>query len=118
MAGIRSALEPGAETEAVPVRSAILGAALALTVIVATIVFGSSLNSLVSHPRLYGWNWSDALLAGGGPGDVPAGMSSELLARDPSVAAWSGYWFGNLQIDGRTVPVLGTTPKAVVGHRC
>ena len=114
VAGIRFALEPGAETEAVPVRSAILGAALALTVIVATIVFGSSLNSLVSHPRLYGWNWSDALLAGGGPGDVPAGMSSELLARDPSVAAWSGYWFGNLQIDGRTVPVLGTTPKAVV----
>ena len=114
VAGIRFTLEPGAETEAVPVRSAILGAALALTVIVATIVFGSSLNSLVSHPRLYGWNWSDALLAGGGPGDVPAGMSSELLARDPSVAAWSGYWFGNLQIDGRTVPVLGTTPKAVV----
>jgi hypothetical protein len=30
------------------------------------------------------------------------------------VAAWSGYWFGNLQIDGLTVPVLGGSPGASV----
>ena len=64
--GIRFALEPGAESEAVPVRSAILGATLAVVVIIATVVFGSSLNSLVSHPRLYGWNWNYALIGGGG----------------------------------------------------
>ena len=112
--GIRFALEPGAESEAVPVRSAILGATLAVVVIIATVVFGSSLNSLVSHPRLYGWNWNYALIAGGGPGDIPAAQSAMLLDHDPSVAAWSGYWFGNLQIDGLTVPVLGGSPRASV----
>ena len=30
------------------------------------------------------------------------------------MAAWSGYWFGNLQIDGLTVPVLGGSPGATV----
>jgi hypothetical protein len=112
--GIRFALEPGAESEAVPVRSAILAATLAVVVIIATVVFGSSLNSLVSHPRLYGWNWNYALIAGGGPGDIPAAQSATLLDHDPSVAAWSGYWFGNLQIDGLTVPVLGGSPGASV----
>ena len=112
--GIRFALEPGAESEAVPVRSAILGATLAVVVIIATVVFGTSLNSLVSHPRLYGWNWNYALTAGGGVGDIPAARSATLLDHDPSVAAWSGYWFGNLQIDGLTVPVLGGSPGATV----
>jgi hypothetical protein len=112
--GIRFALEPGAESEAVPVRSAILGATLAVVVIIATVVFGSSLNSLVSHPRLYGWNWNYALIGGGGPGDIPVAPSATLLDHDPSVAAWSGYWFGNLEIDGLTVPVLGGSPGASV----
>jgi hypothetical protein len=112
--GIRFALEPGAESEAVPVRSAILGATLAVVVIIATVVFGTSLNSLVSHPRLYGWNWNYALTAGGGVGDIPAAPLATLLDHDPSVAAWSGYWFGNLQIDGLTVPVLGGSPGATV----
>jgi len=115
VAGIRFAVEPGAEADAVPVRSAILGAVLAVIVIVATVVFGSSLNSLVSHPSLYGWNWDDALIAGGGVGDVPAAQSASLLDHDPQVAAWSGYWFGTLQIDGLAVPVMGGTPKEAVG---
>jgi hypothetical protein len=112
--GIRFALEPGAESEAVPVRSAILGAILAVVVIIATVVFGSSLNSLVSQPRLYGWNWNYALIGGGGPGDIPAAQSATLLDHDTSVEAWSGYWFGNLQIDGLTVPVLGGSPGTSV----
>jgi hypothetical protein len=115
VAGIRFALEPGAEADAVPVRSAILGAVLAVIVIVATVVFGSSLNSLVTHPSLYGWNWDDALLAGGGVGDAPAAQTARLLDHDAQVAAWSGYWFGTLQIDGHAVPVIGGTPKEAVG---
>jgi hypothetical protein len=115
VAGIRFAVEPGAETDPVPVRSAILGAVLTVIVIVATVVFGSSLNSLVSHPSLYGWNWNDALVAGGGVGDVPAARTASLLDHDPRVAAWSGYWFGTLQLDGLAVPVLGGTPKETVG---
>src|ERR1039458_3784847 len=51
-AGIRFALEPGIGRSAVPVRSATLGAALAITIVIATTTFGASLNSLVSHPVL------------------------------------------------------------------
>jgi hypothetical protein len=112
--GVRFALEPGAESENVPVRSAILGAVLAVTILIATVVFGSSLNSLVSHPRLYGWNWNYAMMAGGGAGDIPAKQSATLLDHDASVAAWSGYYFGNLEINGLTVPVLGGSPRAAV----
>ena len=112
--GIRFALEPGAEDDAVPVRSAILGATLTIAVVIATLVFGASLNSLVSHPRLYGWNWDDALTSGGGAGDLPAALTAHLLDQDKSVAAWSSYWFGTLQVDGRAVPVLGGSPGAVV----
>ena len=50
--GVRFALEPGVGRNAVPVRSAILGAALAVIVVVATVTFSSSLDALVSHPRL------------------------------------------------------------------
>ena len=69
--GIRFALEPGAGRNAVPVRSAILGAVLAVVVVIGTITFGSSMNTLVSHPALYGWNWSDEINGGGGLGDIP-----------------------------------------------
>jgi hypothetical protein len=41
----------------VPVRSAIVGTALALEVVIPTGTFGASLDTLVSHPPLYGWNW-------------------------------------------------------------
>ena len=112
--GIRFALEPGAEADSVPVRSAILGAMLTVVVVIATVVFGASLNSLVSHPRLYGWNWNYAVLAGGGAGDIPGVQSAALLDHDTSVAAWSGYYFGSLQIDGETVPVIAGSPGAAV----
>lgn len=53
--GVRFALEPGDTWNSVPVRSAMLGAALAVLVVIATVTFGTSLNTLVSHPALYGW---------------------------------------------------------------
>jgi hypothetical protein len=68
--GIRFALEPGAGRNAVPVRSAIVGAALAIIVVTGTLTFGASLNHLVSHPALYGWNWTYELSAGQGNGGV------------------------------------------------
>ena len=113
-AGILFALEPGSGHNAVPVRSAILGATLAVIVVIGTITFGSSLNFLVSHPPLYGWNWNDALSGGGGVGDIPQMQSATLLDHDRYVAAWSGAYYANLRIDGATVPVLGEEPGATV----
>jgi ABC-type antimicrobial peptide transport system permease subunit len=113
--GIRFALEPGAGRNAVPVRSAILGAVLAVVVVISTITFGSSMNTLVSHPALYGWNWSDEINGGGGLGDIPAHNVARLLDADPSVGGWTGVYFSTLQIDGVNVPVLGGSPNAAVG---
>ena len=56
--GVRMALEPGEGRAAVPVRSVMVGAALAVALVMATITFGSSLSTLVNHPPLYGWNWT------------------------------------------------------------
>ena len=61
IAGLRFSLERGHGRTAVPVRSALLGAVLAVTVVVATLSFGSSLATLNSEPSLYGWNWSYAI---------------------------------------------------------
>ena len=60
--GVRFALSRAPSTGAVPVRSAILGAAMAMVALVATVTFGASLDSLVSHPALYGWNWDYMLV--------------------------------------------------------
>ncbi len=60
-AGVRFALEPGRGRTAVPVRSALFGTALAVLIVAATLTFGSGLDTLVSHPALYGWNWTYAL---------------------------------------------------------
>ena len=66
---------------AVPVRSAILGAILAVTVVVATVTFGSSLDTLVCHPALYGWNWTYDMDGGGGLGDIPGQAAASCSTR-------------------------------------
>jgi hypothetical protein len=113
--GIRFALEPGVGRNAVPVRSAILGAVLAVVVVISTITFGSSMNTLISHPALYGWNWSADIDGGGGLGDIPAHNVARLLNADPLVGGWTGVYFSTLQIDRMNVPVLGGSPNASVG---
>jgi hypothetical protein len=113
VAGIRLALEPGAERTAVPVRSAIVGAALAMLVVTATLTFGTSLSTLVSHPALYGWNWNYLLLGGQGVGTIPP-QSTALLHADRSVTATSDLYFATMQIDDQTVASLGAVPRAAV----
>jgi len=108
--GVRFALEPGRDRDAVPVRSALVGAALAVIIVVATLTFGSGLSTLISHPALYGWNWNLALT---GDENVPP-QSTSLLNHDPLVASWSGYGYANIQIDGLTVPALIAKPHATV----
>ena len=67
------------------------------------------------NPRAVRLEWSYQLDAGGGVGDLPGAPADQLLAADHQVSAWSSYYFGSLQIDGRTVPVLGATPGETVG---
>ena len=117
--GIRFALEPGRGRTAVPVRSALVGTVVAVALVVSTLTFASSLNTLVSHPALYGWNWDYALNPSN---DVPP-RALELLGHDHDVAGWSGFDYNDVAIDDQTVPVLmarATTevvsPPVLSGH--
>jgi len=113
--GLRFALESGRGRNAAPVRSAILGAAIAVVVLVATVTFGASLDNLVSHPGLYGWNWNYALLSGfAGQEDLPQHQIATLLDRDRDVQAWSGANFVGARLDGQEVQTLSEAPRAAV----
>jgi hypothetical protein len=122
--GIRAALGPASGREAAPVRSALLGSVIAVAVVAASITFGSSLSFLVSRPRLYGWNWDYALLAGFSAAEnLPAAETASLLDHDPVVAHWAGVYFEHMKLDGQDIPVLASSPNAPVsppllsGHR-
>ena len=113
--GLRFALESGRGRDAVPVRSAIFGAVIAVVVLVTTITFGASLNNLVSHPALYGWNWNYVMFSGfAGSEDLPHSQITSLLDQDPEVAKWSGVSLLGAEFDGQGVPVLTELPGASV----
>jgi MacB-like periplasmic core domain/FtsX-like permease family len=110
--GVRLAFAPGTDRDRVTVAPAILGTVLASVVLMATITFGSSLTTLVSHPALYGWNWTFDLSSGNTGGTVAG--AAPVLDADPAVAAWAGIWYATASIDGQAVPVLGMTPGSPV----
>ncbi len=112
VAGLRFSLERGRGRTAVPVRSVMVGAVLAVMVLVATATFSNGLSTLNSHPALYGWNWSTAIETGAG-GSIPP-IASRMLDHDHDVAAWTGFNFGDVQVDGQTVPELDGDPHAAL----
>lgn len=113
--GVRFAIEPGRGRNAAPVRSALSGAVLAVTVLISTVTFGASLNSLVSHANLYGWNWDYALLSSfAGAEDLPGPQITGFLNHDRVISAWSGVNFANAKLDGQRVQMLAEKPGAAV----
>ncbi len=114
LVGVRFAVEPGRRVDTVPVRSVIFGVVLAMIVVMSTVIFGASLNSLVSHPSLYGWNWNFEIDSEFGTGNIPQAHVATLLARDHDVASWSVAYFETPVIDGLVVPVVGQRPGASV----
>jgi hypothetical protein len=112
--GLRHALEPGRGRSAVPVRPAIVGTILAMVVLTATLTFGASLDSLVSHSSLYGWNFDYAFFSIDGYGPVPANPANQLLSRDRSVAVTTGIYFVTPEINGQIVPGLAERPGSPI----
>lgn len=112
LTGARFAVFPGTGRSSVPVRSAILGAVMAVVALVGTVTFAASLRALVDHPSLYGWNWDYLLSAGS---NLPEPQTTSLLDHDRYLAAWSGAYTTEAVIDGQAVPVLGLAPGAAVG---
>src|ERR1700691_1709179 len=68
VAGIRAALERGAGQRPAPVLATLAGSAAAVLAVVTAVVFGASLNGLVTHPAQYGWNWTLLMDTQGGYG--------------------------------------------------
>ena len=114
--GLRFALEPGRGRNVAPLRSAILGALLAVTVLVATVTFGAGLDNLVSHPPLFGWNWDYALFSGfAGQEDLPLHQSADIFNQDKYVKAWSGVNLLGAKLDALHVKFMAERPGAPVG---
>ena len=59
--GVRFALDPGHGRDSVPVRSALLGLAVAVAAIAVAVTFGANLLRLVDTPVLYGQTWDVAI---------------------------------------------------------
>jgi hypothetical protein len=114
VAGIEFAFDPGRGRGTVPARSAISGTVLAVLMVVATLTFGSGLATLVSHPALYGWNWSYAISADAGYATLPQPQLASRMRSDPDVAAWTLVWFVSANLDGQAVPLLFGRPGAAV----
>lgn len=113
--GLRFALDPGRGRNVTSVRSAALGAVLAVTVLAGTVTFGASLDSLVSRPALYGWNWNYSIISAfSGAEDLPAPQIATFLRRDHDVQAWSGANFAHGTLDHQRVPVYTERPGARV----
>jgi hypothetical protein len=104
----------GAPRRAVPARSALSAAVLAVVIVMTTLTFGASLSALVSRPALYGWNWSYALASDQGPEAVPGQQVDGELRAVPGVAAWATVSYATADLDGQAVPVLFGDPDATV----
>jgi hypothetical protein len=110
--GIRFALDKGVGRNAVPIRSTLVGMALAVAVVTSTLTFGSGLATLVAHPRLYGWNWTYALVSENAP-DVPP-QAYQALQHDPDVQAVSGATIADPTVNHEAVPSIFEAAGSVV----
>jgi hypothetical protein len=116
VAGFQFAFDSGAGRgrRAVPARSALSAAVLAVAIVMTTLTFGASLSALVSRPALYGWNWSYALASNHGPAAVPSQQVGNGLRAVPGVAAWATVSMVTADLNGQAVPVLLGDPGAAV----
>jgi putative ABC transport system permease protein len=105
--GIRNVLATGSGRQAVPVLSTLGGSVVAVTAMVAAVVFSSSLTDLSGHPARYGWNWDVLVQAEGSWGSFNPGTLAHLVGGQPGVAGWSEMAFAQLPVDGRYIPVAG-----------
>jgi hypothetical protein len=122
--GARMALEPGRGRTAVPVRTTIVSAVLAIATVTGAVVLAASLDHLVSTPRLFGWNWDVSLdIDSDTVTDAARQQVSGALDRSPGVAAWSEASLGDLEVNGASLPAVGVdlergrlTPSVVSGR--
>jgi hypothetical protein len=108
VAGVRMALEPGRGRTSVPVRSTVVGVALGLAALLATLGFGASLTHFVATPRLYGQDWDLTVKAGPG---IDAKKAQSAASTDPNIAGFTLGAFGQVTVNGVDVAAVGLQPR-------
>ena len=103
--GIREALDPGTSRGAVPVRSALVGTILSITMVVGTLTFGANLVHLVTTPSLYGQTWQASVDTQFQA--IPPSFIQRWVNHRPGVVAWSSGDFGTVDVMGSQVPAIG-----------
>jgi hypothetical protein len=112
--GVRMALEPGRGRTAVPVRTTILGSALAIATVVAAVSFAASLDHLVSTPRLYGWSWDVRVTPSGDSPEQSVALARSVdrdLDTSRLVQAYSASVISRIAVDGVTATAIGVRPR-------
>jgi hypothetical protein len=85
-------------------RLVVTSAALAIGALLAALVFGSSLSSVVSRPAAYGWPWDVGVLQNYGYGGQDLDAMRTDLAQRHDVISWTTFGLSTtLNVDGRSV---------------
>ena len=122
--GVRLALEPGRGRGSVPPLSAIVGTALSVCAVMASLTFGANLLHLERTPRLYGQTWDAAMDLQFG--SITPDKFQQLTAHVPGLAGWTFGFHGTVTLPGRggVIPAIGLaagrgpllTPTMLAGH--
>ena len=120
--GLRMALDRGRGRSAVPVRSAVVGAAIGVIGVVVVLVFASSLDHLATTPRLYGSTWDVTIRDT--TANTVCGGDDYGVSRTTGLAALSEVCNQSVQVDRRPVAALAFTtvhgdaigPEVLEGH--
>jgi putative ABC transport system permease protein len=111
--GIRMAFEPGHGRTAVPVRSALAGTMVAITAVIAALVFGTSLVALVDSPHQYGQNWAVKVDL-----EQPTITLAQVRGVMSGLRGVTGYAAGNygeVRLAGTLTPAIGVDAVSGTG---
>jgi ABC-type antimicrobial peptide transport system permease subunit len=112
--GVRFALDPGTgrgaggATASVPVRSAMLGLAVAVAAVAAAGTFGANLLHLVDTPSLYGQDWDVAFE--GQFGAVTPTQFAQYSGHVPGITDVTFGVHGTVTIGTTVIPAIGLAP--------
>jgi hypothetical protein len=98
--GLRAALGPRRGA-----RLASASGAVAIAVLLAAVVFGSSLRTVLDTPADYGWRWDAGILGGYGYGRQDIGQIRASLDSRSDIDRWDGLAMATFAVDGE--PVVG-----------
>ncbi len=104
--GARLAVEGGRRREGVSGRSAMVGAALGIAGLVASLTFARSVDHLVVSPAIYGLDFDISM-------EVPVAALAErrdALAADPELEAVAEQWGNTMLLEGQPVSAIAMTP--------